>query len=95
MIDSKASANPIRGFGAVSEDEQGVFGRRGGRAKVRDDGYEGVFWLEGRGNLIQVVEVKVKFTNLLFNPVEVSPEVASSKVIPYRQVWFDSKVGSD
>ena len=38
----------------------------GGRAKVKDDGVEGVSGLEtkGKGYLVKIFQVKVEFTNL-------------------------------
>ena len=46
-------------FGAICEEEKGVGGGRRGGSKVRDDGVEGVFGLESKGNFIKIVDIKI------------------------------------
>ena len=95
LIDRKACTDTIRSFGAVGVEKKGVWGGGWGGSKVREEGEEGVLRLESRGNPVQVVQVKIEAQGPFFDLEEVSPKVTPTQVIPFREVGFDSEVGSN
>ena len=51
--------------------------------------------LEGGGDPVQVVKIKVKTPGRLFDPEEVPPKVTPTQVVPDGEKGFNSEVGSD
>ena len=51
--------------------------------------------LERGGDLVQVVQVKIETQSPFFYLKEVTLEVTPTQVIPFREVGFDSEIGSD
>ena len=54
-----------------------------------------VLGLEGGGDSVKVVQVKIEAKGPLFDLEEVPPVVTPAQVVPFRDLRFDSKVGSD
>ena len=95
LIDRKTSSNAVQSLGAISIEEKGVWGGGWGGSKVRKKGNKRVSRLERGGDPVQVVQVKVEAQGPLFDLKEVSPVVTPTQIIPFGEVGFNSKVGSN
>ena len=51
--------------------------------------------LEGGGDPVKVVKIKVEAQSRLLDLEEVPPEVTPAQIIPDRELGFDSEVGSN
>ena len=51
--------------------------------------------LEGGGDHVKVVQVKVKAKSPLLDLEEVTPKGTPTQVVPDREMGFDSEVGSN
>ena len=51
--------------------------------------------LKGGGDPVKIVQIKVEAQSYLLDLEKMTPESASAKIIPDRELGFDSKVGSN